>query len=43
MIGLLFQPDLVQVRDVHESTLARQHFEPGDVVFFQANMATASM
>ena len=38
MIGLLFHPDLVQVRDIHESTLARQHFEPGDVVFFQGEL-----
>ncbi|MFZ0886623.1 MAG: cyclic nucleotide-binding domain-containing protein, partial [Candidatus Acidiferrales bacterium] len=38
MIGLLFHPDLVQVRDIHESSLARQHFEPGDVVFFQGEL-----
>ena len=38
LIGLLFHPDLVQVRDVHESSLARQHFEPGDVVFFQGEL-----
>jgi NADH:ubiquinone reductase (H+-translocating) len=37
-IALLFRPDLVQVRDVHESSFARQHFEPGDVVFFQGEL-----
>ena len=38
MIALLFQPDLVQVRDVRESSLARQHFEPGDLVFVQGEL-----
>jgi NADH:ubiquinone reductase (H+-translocating) len=37
-IALLFHPDLVQVRDIHESSFARQHFEPGDVVFFQGEL-----
>jgi NADH dehydrogenase len=38
MIALLFQPDLVQVRDIHESSFARQHFEPGDFVFLQGEL-----
>jgi NADH dehydrogenase len=38
MIALLFQPDLVQVRDVHESSFTRQHFEPGDLVFLQGEL-----
>ncbi len=38
MIALLFQPDLVQVREVHESSFARQHFEPGDFVFLQGEL-----
>ncbi|MGA8406644.1 MAG: FAD-dependent oxidoreductase [Candidatus Acidiferrales bacterium] len=38
MIALLFHPDLVQVRDDNESSLVRQHFEPGDVVFFQGEL-----
>ena len=38
MIALLFQPDLVQVREVHESGFARQHFEPGDFVFLQGEL-----
>jgi len=37
-IALLFQPDLVQVRDIHESSFARQHFEPGDLVFLQGEL-----
>jgi len=38
MIALLFQPDLVQVRDTHESSFTRQHFEPGDFVFLQGEL-----
>jgi len=38
MIALLFQPDLVQVRDTHESSITRQHFEPGDFVFLQGEL-----
>lgn len=38
MIALLFRPDLVQVRDVRDSNIVRQHFEPGDVVFFQGEL-----
>ena len=38
MIALLFQPDLVQVREVNESSFARQHFEPGDFVFLQGEL-----
>ncbi|MFY9804564.1 MAG: FAD-dependent oxidoreductase [Candidatus Acidiferrales bacterium] len=38
IIALFFHPDLVQVRDVNESSFVRQHFEPGDVVFFQGEL-----
>lgn len=38
MIALLFRPDLVQVRDTFAAGIARQHFEPGDVVFFQGEL-----
>jgi CRP-like cAMP-binding protein len=34
----VFQPDLVQVRDIRESNFARQHFEPGDFVFLQGEL-----
>jgi NADH dehydrogenase len=38
MVALVFQPDLVQVRDIRESSFARQHFEPGDFVFLQGEL-----
>jgi NADH dehydrogenase len=38
MIALFFHPDLVQVRDIRESSFARQHFEPGDLVFLQGEL-----
>lgn len=37
-IALLFQPDLVQVRDIRDSSFVRQHFEPGDLVFLQGEL-----
>jgi NADH dehydrogenase len=38
IIALFFHPDLVQVRDIRESSFARQHFEPGDLVFLQGEL-----
>jgi NADH dehydrogenase len=38
MIALFFHPDLVEVRDIHGSSFARQHFEPGDLVFLQGEL-----
>ena len=35
---LLFPPDFVQLRVVREAGIARQHFEAGEVVFFQGDL-----
>ncbi|MFZ3216499.1 MAG: FAD-dependent oxidoreductase [Candidatus Acidiferrales bacterium] len=35
---LLFPPDYVQMRVVREAGIARQHLEPGEVVFFQGDL-----
>jgi len=35
---LLFPPDFVQMRVVREAGIARQHFEAGEVVFFQGDL-----
>jgi len=38
MVAFLFPPDLVQLRAVREAGISRQHFEPGEVVFFQGDL-----
>jgi NADH:quinone reductase (non-electrogenic) len=38
MVALLFPPDLVQLRVLREAGISRQHFEPGEVVFFQGDL-----
>ncbi len=35
---LLFPPDFVQMRLARQPAVARQHFEPGEVVFFQGDL-----
>ncbi|HUO34399.1 MAG TPA: FAD-dependent oxidoreductase [Candidatus Acidoferrum sp.] len=35
---LLFPPDFVQMRVVRETGIARQHFEAGEVVFFEGDL-----
>jgi len=35
---LLFPPDFVQMRLIKERGIARQHFEPGEVVFLQGDL-----
>jgi len=37
-IHLLFPPDLAQTRIDHESEIKNQHFEPGDVIFYQGDL-----
>jgi NADH dehydrogenase len=37
-IALVFPPDLVQIRLLRESGLARQHFEAGEIVFNQGDL-----
>lgn len=37
-VAFLFPPDLVQVRIKQDSAISRQHFEPGDVVFYQGDL-----
>src|SRR5580693_8648195 len=33
MVALVFPPDLVQIKLLPESGIARQHFEPGEIIF----------
>ena len=38
MLSVVFPPDLVEVRNGSENGIFRQHFEPGDVVFYQGDV-----
>jgi NADH dehydrogenase len=38
LLVLLFPPDFVQMRVVREAAVAKQHFEPGDIIFFQGDL-----
>ncbi len=38
LLAILFPPDLVEVRMQAESGICKQHFEPGEVVFFQGDV-----
>jgi NADH dehydrogenase len=38
MIALVFPPDLVQIKLLRESGVARQHFEAGEIVFNQGDI-----
>lgn len=38
LVAFLFPPDLVQVRVMREAGITRQHFETGEVVFFQGDL-----
>jgi NADH dehydrogenase len=37
-LSFLFPPDLVEVRTAIEGGICKQHFEPGDVVFYQGDV-----
>jgi len=38
LMALLFPPDLVQIKVLHESGVSRQHFESGEIVFNQGDL-----
>jgi len=38
LLAMLFPPDLVQIKVLHESGISRQHFETGDVVFNEGDL-----
>lgn len=38
MLSVIFPPDLVEVRNGGDNGICRQHFEPGEVVFYQGDV-----
>jgi NADH dehydrogenase len=38
IVALVFPPDLVQIKLLPESGIARQHFEPGEIIFNQGDI-----
>jgi NADH:ubiquinone reductase (H+-translocating) len=38
LTAFLFAPDLVQIRVPHDSSITRQHFEPGEIVFNEGDL-----
>lgn len=38
VLSVIFPPDLVEVRTGGENGICRQHFEPGEVVFYQGDV-----